>query len=76
MFSHIDNFSGTGFNIYFLLFQFGQTWLREKIKECFNKASIAVATDDVCESVTALLVSERTNDELQNEAGLSFSHVL
>uniref|UniRef100_A0A1B6L435 U5 small nuclear ribonucleoprotein 200 kDa helicase n=1 Tax=Graphocephala atropunctata TaxID=36148 RepID=A0A1B6L435_9HEMI len=55
---------------------YGRGWLTEQIKACFRTSSSVMATDDVCDSVVALLTSQRSNDDLQNELFdlLGFDH--
>ncbi|XP_046669965.1 activating signal cointegrator 1 complex subunit 3-like [Homalodisca vitripennis] len=56
--------------------QYGRAWLMDQIKSCFRTTSSVMATDIVCESVVALLTTQRSNDELQNELFdlLGFDH--
>ena len=51
-----------------IIFQYGKAWMMKQIKECFacgNSSGLSV--DELCDSLTQLLTSSRTNDELQNE---------
>lgn len=49
--------------------QFGKAWMMKEVEKYCNNSN-GLSSEDICNSITNLLTSNRTNDALQNEVGV------